>query len=232
MNADTRGLLALLWIASPALPVGAFSYSEGLEAGVDDRQVHDEASAGDWLIDQLHLCLARSDLPVAARSRRAALAEDADRLRSLDQWVRCNRESAELRLQSEQMGHALWAWLCGLALAPRAVWTATDPPTLPVAQGLALAALAQDDITDGDALTALAFAWAENAVQAAIKAVPLGQAAGQRVLRRLVAEIPTAVRTALQRANDSGPCSLQSYTPGLALLSSRHETQYSRLFRS
>jgi urease accessory protein len=73
MNADTRGLLALLWIASPALPVGAFSYSEGLEAGVDDRQVHDEASAGDWLIDQLHLCLARSDLPVAARSRRAAL---------------------------------------------------------------------------------------------------------------------------------------------------------------
>ena len=232
MNADTRALLALLWIASPALPVGAFSYSEGLEAAVDDRQVQDEASAGDWLTDQLHLCLARSDLPVAARSRWAALTGDTGQLESLDAWVRCSRESAELRLQSEQMGHALWAWLQGLQRAPAAIWTAAHPPTQPVAQGLALAALAPSALTDDEALTALAFAWAENAVQAAIKAVPLGQVAGQRVLHRLVAEIPAAVRTALQRASDPAADSIQSYAPGLALLSSRHETQYSRLFRS
>src|SRR3954467_232685 len=68
---DTRtdaALLRLIWLASPALPVGGFSYSEGLEAAVDAPLVHDEASAGDWLADHLHLVLAQSDLPVVAQA--------------------------------------------------------------------------------------------------------------------------------------------------------------------
>lgn len=225
-------LLPLLWLASPALPVGAFSYSEGLEAAVDASLVQDEHSAGAWIVDQLHLNLARAELPVVARAWAAARAADASALDALDQWVRASRESAELRLQTEQIGHGLWAWLDSLGTRPTALWPHATPPTQPVALGLALAAQAAPDTRVEDALAAVAFGWAENAVQAAVKAVPLGQAAGQRILRRLVAEIPAAVAEALRRAHDDAPHALQAFTPGLALLSSRHETQYSRLFRS
>lgn len=228
----TTALLSLVWLASPALPVGAFSYSEGLEAAVDDGRVHDERSAGDWIADQLHLSVARAELPVIARACLAARSGSATALRSLDAWVRNSRESAELRLQTEQIGHGVWAWLEALGTRPHPCWPDPTPPTHPVALGIALALQTPVDTPLEAALSALAFGWAENAVQAAIKAVPLGQAAGQRILRRLVAEIPDAVAEALRRADDPSPLALQAFTPGLALLSSRHETQYSRLFRS
>ncbi|TSE30497.1 urease accessory protein UreF [Tepidimonas taiwanensis] len=228
----TATLLPLLWLASPALPVGAFSYSEGLEAAVDDGWVHDERSAGDWIVDQLHLSVARAELPVIARACLAARSGDATALRLLDDWVHHSRESAELRLQTEQIGHGVWAWLEALGARPHPCWPDPTSPTHPVALGMALALQTPADTPLEAALAALAFGWAENAVQAAIKAVPLGQAAGQRILRRLVAEIPDAVAEALRRADDPSPLALQAFTPGLALLSSRHETQYSRLFRS
>ena len=79
-----------------------------------------------------------------------------------------------------------------------------------------------------DILLAFAFGWSENMMQAAIKSVPLGQGAGQRILARLAREIPAAVDYALSLQADQ----LQSFAPMLAILSSRHETQYSRLFRS
>lgn len=230
--AASSTLLPLLWLASPALPVGAFSYSEGLEAAVEAGWVHDEASAGDWIEDQLHLSLARADLPATARAWSAARAGDAAALRALDDWVRHSRETAELRLQTEQIGHGLWAWLDSLDARPAGWWPHPTPPTQPVALGMALAVQAHPDTPLADALAAIAFGWAENAVQAAIKAVPLGQAAGQRILRRLVQQIPTAVDDACRRSHDADPLALQAYTPGLGVLSSRHETQYSRLFRS
>src|ERR1700741_4629495 len=79
-------LLQLIWLASPALPVGGFSYSEGLEAAVDAGVVHDEASAGDWLLNQLELVQARAELPVAAAAHAAALALDDTRLAELNAW--------------------------------------------------------------------------------------------------------------------------------------------------
>jgi urease accessory protein len=215
-------LLQLIWLASPALPVGGFSYSEGLEAAVDAGLVRDESTAADWLADQLHLGLARSDLAVLAQAVDAWRRGDSGRIRALDQWVLQTRETAELRQQTEQMGRSLVEWL--KAVHPQQV-PAAPAPTYPVAFGRAASAGAA---APRDILLAFAFGWAENMMQAAIKSVPLGQSAGQRILLRLAAEIPAAVDLALALGDDER----QAFTPMLAILSAQHETQYSRLFRS
>jgi urease accessory protein len=221
--------LQLMWLASPALPVGGFSYSEGLEAAVDAGLVHDEATAAAWLADQLPLVLARSDGAAMADACRAWAAHDEAAARTLNHWVSQTRETAELRLQAEQMGRSLLEWLRNgpHAADTRVAQLAALPPapTWPVAFALA-ATLA--GATPRDALLAFAWGWAENLAQAAMKAVPLGQAAAQRMLVALAAHVPAAVDTALATPPDAR----QAFAPGLAILSARHETQYSRLFRS
>jgi urease accessory protein len=212
---------------------------------------------GDWLLDQLHLSLARADLPACAQAFQAWQAPpDAARLQALNDWVLATRESAEFRLQTEQMGRSLVEWLRNGEHAgdPRLACCAelSPAPTWPVAFALACALacahepLAEDqgedpakdppkdptkDNTQGaaaSALLALAFGWAENMAQAAMKSVPLGQAAAQRILTRLTQAIPSAVQQALALPDHER----QAFTPGLAILSARHESQYSRLFRS
>ncbi len=228
--ATDAALLRTLWLASPALPVGGFSYSEGLEAAVDAGLVHDEASGATWLVDQLLLGPARSDLAVAAQAITAWRANDLGRVRELNTWVLHTRETSELRLQAEQMGRSLLAWAqslgdFGVPVLQQLTDARLEPPTWPVASACAAA---QGDGPTRDALIGLAFGWAENMVQAAIKAVPLGQGTGQRLLARLAQAIPTAVDEALALDDDHR----QAFTPMLAILSARHETQYSRLFRS
>ena len=109
--ATPTALLQLMQLASPALPVGGFSYSEGLEAAVEAGLVRDETQAGDWLLDQLHLSLARADLPVVAQAVPAWRTLDMDRIQALNDWVQRTRESAELRQQTQQMGRSLAEWL-------------------------------------------------------------------------------------------------------------------------
>ena len=227
---DAAALLPLMWLASPALPIGGFSYSEGLEAAVEAGSVRDEASAASWLADQLHL-MARADLALLAQATAAWRARDFGTLERLDQWVRATRESAELRLQSEQMGRSLLEWLKSLQrpdFDPAQLSPELRSPSYPLAFALALSILLPADQPPSHGLYAYAFGWAENLVQAAIKAVPLGQSAGQRMLARLCAEIPAAVAQALRLREDER----QAFSPMLAILSARHETQYSRLFRS
>ncbi|MED5617876.1 urease accessory protein UreF [Ideonella sp. BN130291] len=221
-------LLQLIWLASPALPVGGFSYSEGLEPAVESGHVSDESSAATWLADQLHLSMARSELPVLAAAFRAWQQGDPQRLSALNDWVRQTRESSELLQQTEQMGRSLLDWLRhrDAADARLAVLAALRPaPTWPVA--FALATL-QTGAPLAASLNAFAFGWAENMVQAAIKAVPLGQAAGQRILQQLSHAIPAVVEGALALDDTQR----QAFAPMLAILSAQHETQYSRLFRS
>ena len=229
MSTAPATLLRLMWLASPALPVGGFSYSEGLEAAVEAGLVRNEAEAGDWLLDQLHLSLARADLPAVSETFTAWSECDIESARSLNHWFLATRETAELRLQAEQMGRSLTEWLRqGEAAAdPRVAQLATlnPAPTWPVAFALAAALTGA---SHAEATLAFAFSWAENMAQAAIKAVPLGQAGAQRVLARLVAAIPGVLsQAAATRLADK-----QSFTPMLAVLSAQHENQYSRLFRS
>jgi urease accessory protein len=218
-----------MWLASPALPVGGFSYSEGLEAAVEAGLVRDERQAGDWLLDQLRLGLARADAPAMACAFDGWTHGEDAAVQKANDWVLHTRESSELRLQAEQMGRSLGEWLRNGSQGddPRVARLATLPPapTWPVA--FALAAMLAGATREQAAL-AFAFGWAENMAQAAIKAVPLGQAGAQRVLARLVDAIPPAVDHALAL----GDADRQAFTPMLAILSSRHEAQYSRLFRS
>lgn len=227
MSTSTEpALLHLLWLASPALPVGGFSYSEGLEAAVDAGVVHDEASAGDWLLNQLELVQARAELPVAAAAHAAALALDGARLAELNAWLLQTRETSESQQQARQMGRSLLVWMQGLM---------PEAPVLPLLQPLQPApawavvmgcAAASRGAALEPALQAIAFGWAENLMQAAVRCVPLGQTAGQRLLARLVQAIPQAVATAL-----AAPEPL-AFAPLLGIHGARHETQYSRLFRS
>jgi urease accessory protein len=213
----TDGLLPLLWLASPALPVGGFSYSEGLEAAVDAALVHDEASASEWLVQQLHLTLARADLVIVKRAIIAWRDNDLAQVRALDDWMLQTRETSELRQQTQQMGRSMGEWMKNIQSPAGADYT------YPVAWALAVSRF---DVDLRDALHAFAFGWAENMVQAAVRVVPLGQSAGQRILSRLAHEIPAAVAEAIACEDP------QAFSPMLAILSSRHENQYSRLFRS
>lgn len=219
-------LLHLLWLASPALPVGGFSYSEGLEAAVDAGVVHDETSAGDWLLNQLELVQARAELPVAAAAHAAALALAGAKLAELNAWVLRTRETSESLQQAQQMGRSLLVWMQGLV---------PDAPVLPLLQALKPAptwpvvmgcAAASRGAALQPALQAIAFGWAENLMQAAVRSVPLGQTSGQRLLARLVQAIPQAVATAIAAPEPV------AFAPMLGVHGTRHETQYSRLFRS
>ncbi len=222
-------LLQLIWLASPALPIGGFSYSEGLESAIEHGLVRDEASAAEWLSQQLALTQTRGDLALAARALPAWREGDLPALKVLNDWVLQTRETAELRLQTEQMGRSLLDWLRNHHTASPeqiAQCQALGQPTYPLVMALALAG---SGAALADGLLAYAFGWAENMVGAAIKSVPLGQSAGQRMLARLAAEIPAAVAQAMALAERD---QRQAFSPMLAILSARHETQYSRLFRS
>jgi urease accessory protein len=224
-------LIELIRLASPALPVGGFSYSEGLEAAVDAGLLTDEGAVARWLLDQLHLALARSDLPAAAQAFIAWRAGDLARVTALNAWVAQTRESRELAAQSQQMGRSLLEWLrrrdnaasseadlqAAAALHPAPMW----PLVFALAASRSAAPLRES-------MLAFAAGWCDNMVAAAIKAVPLGQVAGQRLLDTLAAQIPAVVDAALQLSDDAR----QAFAPMLAVLSARHEVQYSRLFRS
>jgi urease accessory protein len=233
-------LLQLIWLASPALPVGGFSYSEGMEAAVDKGLVSNEAQVADWLSDQLHISLARGDLGVIAKAIPAWRRGDIDRVIELNQWVLETRETQEFRLQTDQMGRSLAQWHAALnanSTEALSIFTqrnqhhnpdlgdASYPTTYPIAYALA-ASSTQASVRD--CCLAFTFGWAENMVGAAVKSVPLGQSAGQRILARLANEIPAAVDYAIPLQDSHR----QAFSPMLAILSSQHETQYSRLFRS
>jgi len=219
--------LLLLQLASPALPVGGFSYSEGLESAVEQGWVKDESTAKIWLIDQLHLIQARSEMPLMHEAILAWREFDQDRLNALTAWSVQTRETFEVKLQTQQMGRSLLIWLKNqCVLDHEKIEFCHDlSPTWPIVFALCVS---REDISLKDGLTTFAFSWAENMVQAAMKSVPLGQKSGQSILKALTQEIPSAVQQVLATPDHSR----QSFAPHLAILSSLHETQYSRLFRS
>ncbi len=221
-------LTALLHLASPALPIGAFSYSQGLEAAIEHGLIHDGDSARDWIASGLSSVLARGELPMLTHQIEHWRSHDVAALNAANDEYIASRESAELRRETEQMGWSLAQLSVSLEWgdkARRATLAAIKPIAQPTA--FAFAAFAHDAAPDA-ALAAYAFSWVENQAAAALKAVPLGQLAGQRIIVALREPIDAAVRRAL----DTAPQHINTFAPQLGVLSARHESQYSRLFRS
>ncbi len=221
-------LARLLQLASPALPVGAFSYSQGLEWAVEAGTVKDEAGALRWIGDQLEWNLGRYEAPLLLRMLEAWSTGDAAMAQELDAEYLATRESVELRAETLQMGYSMKRLLHELGDFPPPLLDAiavSPAPTLMLGWSCAAAAW---QIRPQDALTAWLWSWAENQTMAALKAVPLGQAAGQRLLQEIGRRLPGVVERALGLAADGH----SNFAPGFAIACCRHETQYTRLFRS
>jgi urease accessory protein len=218
----------LLQLASPALPVGAYTYSQGLEWAVDCGTVKNEAEAQAWIADLLEWSLGRFEAPILARMLSAWNADDGATLARLDADFVASRETAELRAETVQMGYSLRRLLDELTdfpVATRERLHTFAQPSFPLSWSAAAAAW---QAPAEAAVNAYLWAWAENQVMAALKAVPLGQAAGQRILAALGECIPTIAARAMEAAEDD----FSNFAPGFAIACCRHETQYSRLFRS
>ncbi|MCQ3003404.1 urease accessory protein UreF [Pseudomonas syringae] len=219
---------ALLRLASPQLPIGGYSYSQGLEMAVENQRVVDPASASRWIGDQLLLNLARFEAPLLLAHCVAAAEENWCQLLQLSDEHRASRETRELNLESRQMGYSLKQLLIGLPELDRPArefLAQTEEPHL--ALGWALAARAWQ-ISPQDALAAWLWSWLENQLAVLMKTLPLGQQAAQR----LTSELLPLLQKAQQHATDLDPQHIGSAAFGLSLASMAHERQYSRLFRS
>jgi urease accessory protein len=224
----SAALTRLLQLASPALPVGAYTYSQGLEWAVEAGTVRDEAGALQWIADQLEWNLGGYEAPLLAAMLEAWNAGDEGAALQLDAQYLASRETGELRAETLQMGYSMRRLLHELGdFAPQLLdaLAMAPAPTFPLVWSCAAAAWR---IPLADALTAWLWSWAENQTMAALKAVPLGQAAGQRLLQEIGGRLPAIVERALALAEED--CS--NFAPGFAVACCNHETQYTRLFRS
>ena len=220
--------MRLLQPVSPTLPVGAYTYSQGLEWAVEQADVHDAASAQAWIGGLMHANMARFEVPWLARMMQAWDAGDDGLLHDLDAQYLASRETAELRAETLQMGHSLRRLLIGLAdfPAPEAArLRGFAAPSYVLAWACAASAW---EVPAAAALGGYLWAWAENQTLAALKAVPLGQSEGQQILAQLGREIPALVQGAIATALDA----TSNFAPAFAIACARHETQYTRLFRS
>jgi len=207
----TSSLVRLLQLASPTLPVGAYSYSQGLEAAIEAGHVRDAETAQEWIRDVLEFSVARLEAPVLQSLIREPGQE-------LNDFFVASRETAELRAETLQMGYSLAKLLADIGI--------DVPIAQPAFPSAYAAAVRHWQIPPRDAVIAYLWSWLENQVMAAVKAVPLGQTAGQKILLALGERLEAIADRTLEEERWS------NFTPGLASLSARHETQYSRLFRS
>ncbi len=227
MTINTEGLasLRLMQLISPALPIGGFTYSQGIEWAVEAGDISDTKSLQDWLEGLIKDSLSMLDIPVLARLYDACATQNHDDLVYWSQVLLASRESHELRLEETNRARALTTLLISLDIPLATHWKSS----LKLCQSSGFALAAQHwKIPLHDTALGFAWSWLENQVAAAIKLIPLGQTQGQQVLLHLSKILPAAIDTGLKlEAHDIGAGS-----PALAIASSLHETQYTRLFRS
>ena len=215
----------LLRLASPMLPVGAYAYSQAMEWAVDEGTITDEDSALTWIVDLLRFNVGTLEAPVWRRLYRAWQDRDVESARHWNARFITIRETAEFRAETLQMGGALKAVLDATREIDTGLLDQIESPAFPTAFSFAAHGLG---VPLREGLTGYLWAWAENQVSAAMKLVPLGQSSGQRILVKLIALLPDIAENALGMQEDG----LSNFSPALAIAGSRHETQYTRLFRS
>lgn len=225
MTNATASSLRLWQLISPALPIGAFAYSQGLEYAVEQDWVNDETTARQWITGLINHSMSSLDIPVLARLYQAWHANDVERVVYWNRYLQASREASELLTEDRQIGAALKQLLTDLDIQQVRNWPATEPAGF--ATMFALAAT-QWGVGLADACYGFLWTWSENQVAAAIKLVPLGQTAGQRILSAIIDDIPSAVERGLKIGDED----IGITAHGLGIASALHETQYTRLFRS
>jgi urease accessory protein len=228
MDTNREQLTNALYLGSPALPIGAYSYSQGFEAAVNANIVLSETEAGAWILDGLREIVGPGEAATVAWQHRFWTGKKFPDVRRLNAWFLTSRETAELRQETEQMG---WS-LARIALSLK--WSdeqsrqeLSDLGAVALPTAFAFAAVA-NALSLGTTLTVFCFSWAENLVGAALKGIPLGQESGQRLLQQIRSEIPKVVEKAIGVGRDE----ILTFAPMLGIFSSRHETQAFRIFRS
>ena len=222
---DSLALLKLLQLSSPTLPVGAFAYSQGLESAIELGHVKSKESLQIWLLDSLNLSLKFVDLPLFSRLYKSWRNNEIDAVLKWNQNLYAQRETYELREEDHHLGLALARLLKDLDIEEaNRLYKEKQLCFLT----LFTLAASKWDISLEQAANGFIWSWVDNQVAAAIKLVPLGQTDGQRVLTEMMPKIPEIVKQGLAMSDDEIGASL----PMMAILSSQHETQYSRLFRS
>lgn len=217
-------LLRLFHLVSPALPVGAYAYSQGLEYAVSATWVHDEETTFAWLHGLAWRGLGALDLPLLLRLHSAWQQPDDAQVQRWTARLIASRQTQELRAEDLHLGRALARILVGLDIADAQRWVEARPA---FATMFALACV-RWRVPARETLSGYLWSWSENQVLAAIKLVPLGQSAGQRLLHRLIDEFPAIV----ERAATTPDSEIATATVSQAMASALHETQYTRLFRS
>lgn len=217
--------LRLRQLVSATLPIGAFAYSAGLEYATEAGWVRGEAGAGEWIKGQLTDVLTHLELPLLRHFHAAWLAGDMDAIAHWSSFLQASRETSELLAEDRQLGMALARVLTSLGIARASVWHEAEAATL---VNLFALAGAHWQIPLRELAAGFLWMWAESQIAAAVKLVPLGQTAGQRLLFEAAGLIPAAVGYGLNL--DDGE--IGAGAAGMALASASHETQYSRLFRS
>jgi len=225
MTDSHLSLLKLLQLSSPTLPVGAFAYSQGLESAIESGFIKESKALRVWLIDSLTLSLKNGDLPIFFRLYKAWENDDIDKVMHWNQTLRAQRETSELRSEDHHLGLALARLLKDLDIAEAEILHKKGDLCF-----ITLFTLAANkwNIEMEQAANGFIWSWLDNQIAAAIKLVPLGQTDGQKVLSDLLPEIPKIIEEGFAIGDDEIGASL----PMTAILSSQHETQYSRLFRS
>jgi urease accessory protein len=225
MNSSHSASLRLWQLISPTLPIGAFAYSQGLEYAVEEGWISDEEAAAQWIIGLVNHSLSALDIPILSRLYNAWLANDMEKVVYWNNYLQASRESRELLIEDRQIGSALKQLLCDLELEQAKQWPESEQPSF--ATMFALAA-SHWRVSLNETCQGFLWSWSENQVAAAIKLIPLGQTAGQRILSRIVDEIPQAVERGMRLSDDE----IGIAAHGLGIASALHETQYTRLFRS
>lgn len=220
----------LLQFVSPALPLGAYNYSEGLEYLIDHGAIQNATQLKAWLLHELRYGTIRVDIHAFLQVQTAIATDDQQALRYWNQWLTGTRETKELRQQSLQMGNSFLKLLADLdpAKQPQILAYQTilgKQCHYPVALAIAVSLW---EIDEQQAVLGYLHSWISNLVNAGIKLIPLGQTQGQQIVYQLQSEIK-AITAELMTRNDNHA---YACTWGLSLASMNHETQYTRLFRS
>jgi urease accessory protein len=224
-NRSSLSLIRLFQLVSPALPIGAYHFSQGLEYASDAAWLHDEVTACEWISGIAQHAIGTLDVPVLLRLHDSWSMNDLQQVEHWSRYLVACRENVELRTEERHIGKALAKVLVELQIDKARDWIHRDDTSY--AAMFALAAT-QWHIDRTATAQAYLWAWHENQVLAALKLLPIGQSAGQRILNKLMINIPPTVERACTLTDDD----IGITTPMQGIASSQHETQYSRLFRS